>query len=286
MNKPLELNTIQDIKEVARMFAESKLFKDATAPSQAFVKIMAGHELGFGPFASMSGVHMVQGKPTVGANLMAASVKRHPRYDYRVVELSDEICRIAFYEIIDGARVELGVSKFDLSDAKRANTTNLGKYPRNMLFARAISNGVRFYCPDVFDGASVYTPDELGAQTNDDGSVVATQDDNPPYSVSGDEATTNDSSNETTQASEARNEERFNSSDAAQMHATLTERYGEHITNNEHYPLAARVLGREVTTFNGMSRADAKRVMGAARKLATARSEDEDVSLEDVIKAA
>jgi len=30
-----------------------------------------------------------------------------------------------------------------------------------MLFARAISNGVRWYCPDVFSGAAVYTPDEF-----------------------------------------------------------------------------------------------------------------------------
>jgi hypothetical protein len=33
-----------------------------------------------------------------------------------------------------------------------------------MLFARAISNGAKFYCPDAFAGAPVYTPDELGAE--------------------------------------------------------------------------------------------------------------------------
>ena len=36
------------------------------------------------------------------------------------------------------------------------------KYPRNMVFARALTNGARWYCPDVFNGP-IYTPDELGA---------------------------------------------------------------------------------------------------------------------------
>ena len=35
-------------------------------------------------------------------------------------------------------------------------------FPRNMLYARAISNGAKWHCPDVF-GGPVYTPDELGA---------------------------------------------------------------------------------------------------------------------------
>jgi hypothetical protein len=31
-----------------------------------------------------------------------------------------------------------------------------------MLYARALSNGAKWYCPDVF-GGPIYTPDELGA---------------------------------------------------------------------------------------------------------------------------
>ena len=39
---------------------------------------------------------------------------------------------------------------------------NWRKYPKNMLFARAISNGVKWHCPDVMNGQPVYTPDEMG----------------------------------------------------------------------------------------------------------------------------
>lgn len=45
-------------------------------------------------------------------------------------------------------------------------------YPQNMLFARAISSGVRRYCPDVFNGNLVYVPEELGAQVDEDGEIV------------------------------------------------------------------------------------------------------------------
>jgi hypothetical protein len=57
----------------------------------------------------------------------------------------------------------IGVSSFTMEDAKRAGLSggdNWKKYPRNMLFARAMSNGAKWYCPDVF-GGPVYTPDEL-----------------------------------------------------------------------------------------------------------------------------
>jgi hypothetical protein len=44
-----------------------------------------------------------------------------------------------------------------------------------MLFARAISNAVRMYAPDVFNGNLVYDPDELGAPIDATGEVVVEQ---------------------------------------------------------------------------------------------------------------
>jgi hypothetical protein len=69
---------------------------------------------------------------------------------------------------------QVGVSEFTLADAKKAGTQNLEKFARNMLFARAMSNGVRWYCPDVFD-SPVYTPEELGANVDGEGNYVDVQ---------------------------------------------------------------------------------------------------------------
>jgi hypothetical protein len=162
------IRSMADAERAATAMARSGYFQDAKDAAQAVVKILAGQEMGFGPFASMTGVYVIQGRPAIGANLMAAAVKRSGRYDYRVTEMTDKRCAITFYQ--DGKAI--GESEFTLEDARKAQTKNLDKYARNMLFARAISNGVRWYCPDVFAGAPAYTPEELGAEVDGEGNVI------------------------------------------------------------------------------------------------------------------
>jgi hypothetical protein len=157
-----------ETEKVAAAMVKSGYFQDSRDVSQAIVKILAGREMGFGAFASMTGVYIIQGRPSVGANLMASAVKRSGRYDYRVMEMTDTACEI---EYLQGGK-SIGRSRFTIEDARKAQTKNLDKFPRNMLFARAMSNGVRWYCPDVFDGAPVYTPEELGADVTESGDVV------------------------------------------------------------------------------------------------------------------
>ena len=158
----------EETEKVASAMVKSGYFQDSRDVSQAIVKILAGREMGFGAFASMTGVYIIQGRPSVGANLMASAVKRSGRYDYRVMEMTDQACEIQYLQ----AGKEIGRSRFTIDDARKAQTKNLDKFPRNMLFARAMSNGVRWYCPDVFDGAPVYTPEELGADVTESGDVI------------------------------------------------------------------------------------------------------------------
>lgn len=167
------INNVDDLQRVARMYALSAYF-DAKgdghqAIAQIATKIMAGQELGYGPFTSVNGIHVIQGKPSLSANLMAAAVKAHPHYNYKVREMTDKNVSIEFFE--DGESI--GKSEFSIEDARKAKTQNLDKFPRNMLFARALSNGVKWYCPDVFNGNAVYTPEELGADVDDEGEYIA-----------------------------------------------------------------------------------------------------------------
>jgi len=165
------VRNMDDALSAARAMAASGFFQDSREASQAVVKIMAGAEMGFGPFASMTGIHIVKGRPAIGANLIAAAIKNDPRYDYRVVELTDKMCSLDFYE----AGQKVGNSAFSIEDARKAGTQNLDKFARNMLFARAISNGAKWYCPGIFGGAPVYTPEELGAQVDGEGNVIDAQ---------------------------------------------------------------------------------------------------------------
>ncbi len=52
---------------IRQIMARSGLFPDITRVCQAVVKILAGGELRIGPFAAMSDIHLIDGKPVVGA---------------------------------------------------------------------------------------------------------------------------------------------------------------------------------------------------------------------------
>lgn len=156
-NEMITMEQVDARARTSKAMVESGFFKDTKSIAQAFVKIQAGAELGIQPFAAMSGINIIMGKPELGANLIAALIKNDPRYNYRVLELTDDICRLQFYE--DGEKC--GVSEFSKADATKAGTKNMGKFPRNMLFARALTNGAKWHCPGIFGGVAVYAQGEL-----------------------------------------------------------------------------------------------------------------------------
>ena len=158
---------LTEVMSIGKAFAESGMFADTKSAAQAIVKIQAGQEIGIPPFAAMTGIHIIQGKPTIGAGLIASRVKGSGKYDYKVIQNDDKQCSIDFYQ----GQNKIGNSTFTIEEAKKAGTKNLDKFPKNMLFARAISNGVKWFCPDVFSGP-VYVPQEMGATVNEDEEVI------------------------------------------------------------------------------------------------------------------
>jgi len=151
------------LKQLAETFARSGFFKDASEMSKAVVKIMAGHELGFAPVVSMTGIHIIEGKITLGSHLLASLIRQHPDYDYRIKTHTNTECVLDCY--FNGELI--GQSSFTMDDAKTAGLTGKQgspwtKYPRNMLFARALSNAHAFHFPDALSGGRGYMPEEVG----------------------------------------------------------------------------------------------------------------------------
>lgn len=165
--KPTDLST----ERLGEVLVKSGFFKDVRDEAQAIVKILYGREVGFGPIASVMGVYIVNGRPSLAAQLIASAVQRSGLYRYRVREWTDKACRIEFFERGES----LGESVFTIEDAQRAELVGKGgpwkQYPKAMLWARAMSQGARAFTPEVFNG-SVYTPDELGATVNAEGDVI------------------------------------------------------------------------------------------------------------------
>lgn len=176
MSNELQILPLSEITTIGKLFAESGLFADVKTQAQAVVRILAGQEIGIPAFAAISGIHIIQGKPTIGAGLMASRVKGSGKYDYKVIEHTEKICSIEFFQ----GKESIGKSTFTIEDAKKAGTKNLDKYPKNMLFARAMSNGVKFYTPDIFAGP-VYVPEEMQQVTEDIPAEVTT--DPPSWSA-------------------------------------------------------------------------------------------------------
>jgi len=131
------------LEKAASALQKSGYFKDVTSQAQAIVKVMAGAELGLPPFASMTGIHIIQGKPVLGANVVATLVKNDPRYDFRIITDPADQNTEMFLDWYEGGH-KVGYAGFTMAEAKEAGLTgkdNWKKYPSDMLFARAIVMG-------------------------------------------------------------------------------------------------------------------------------------------------
>lgn len=154
-----EIQQVDILKEpmiVGEVFVKSGLFPDVKSQAQAVVKILAGKELGLTPFQSMSGIYFVGGRMALQSNIMSGLVKKSKNYDFTVTRITDEGCDIDFFDISDKEnKVKLGSSSFGKTDAAKAgliNKENYKNYPRNMYYARALSNGAKWFTPDAIMG--------------------------------------------------------------------------------------------------------------------------------------
>lgn len=162
----------QAMREQAKALVASKFLPKAVdTPEKAIAVMMTGRELGIGPMQALRCVHIIDGKPTLAAELIAALVlRRVPGAVLEVAESTNERC------VIVAARPGRPERQFafTMDDAKAAGLTgkdNWKRYPRAMLRSRAITEAARAVFPDATMG--LYDPDELGAVTNEAGEIVA-----------------------------------------------------------------------------------------------------------------
>jgi hypothetical protein len=152
-----------------KIMAQSGFFKDAREAAQAAVKIQAGYELGMQPAASMRNVYVFDGQIALSYPAMAAKVNQSSNYEFEVVEKSNDkvVIKWSGKSKRTGQWRDLGTSEFSQADVVTAglqNKDNHKKFPLAMKLARAMSQGCKMYCPELFNG-SVYVPEELTGST-------------------------------------------------------------------------------------------------------------------------
>jgi hypothetical protein len=120
--------------------------------------ILTGTELGIGPMASLRGIHVIEGRPTLSADLMLAlAIRAGVRAQW--VETTADVARLRLER--DG--FEPHQHEFSMADAKRAGLArrqNWGRDPAAMFRARCLSAALRAWCPDVL-GGGVFVEGEI-----------------------------------------------------------------------------------------------------------------------------
>lgn len=143
--------------EIAKVMGASGLYPDYGTAQKAAGAIVIGAQYGLSPAQSLGAIHIVKGKPMLHYSLILAKVREHPDYDYKIIESSDERATVEFLRHDSIA----GVETFTLAQAKKQGTQNLDKFPDTMLLARAVSKGVKKFCPDVLNGMPTYVQGEI-----------------------------------------------------------------------------------------------------------------------------
>ena len=169
------------VMELAAIIAGSRDFPECRTPEKAAVRILAGREMGVGPIASIIGIRVQAGRVSMDAALMAGCIERSEMYAYKVMEHTPEKCLLHFFKKsppgLPSTDAGPMFSEFTMDDARKAGLANKDTwkaYPRNMLFARALSNGARWYCAGIF-GGSIYNHEELGIAVDEDGRAIESE---------------------------------------------------------------------------------------------------------------
>ena len=155
------------IEQFAGHVSKSGFYRHLTDPSKAIVQIAMGHALGLPAITAVSNIHVIEGKPSMGVHIISGLIKKSGKYDYRVKVHTSTESVVDFREWNGTGWEVIGTSSFTIQDAQRAGLTgkqNWKSYPQAMLFARAMSQGARMYCPDLFLGG-VYVPEEIPSRS-------------------------------------------------------------------------------------------------------------------------
>lgn len=168
--------TLEEMQRLANIFVASGLCETSDREerqgitpqkklAQAVIKIQAGLELGIPPYTAISNFNIIKGKVTAGYQLLLALVRK-AKYDFKVHQRDNSGAAIEFF---GKEKQSLGISTFDKQDALLAGlvSDNYKKIPRNMYFARAVSNGINAFCPEITKG-SIYTNEDFDEVSDDD----------------------------------------------------------------------------------------------------------------------
>lgn len=181
---PFEPKSLEEAMTLSKTLATCNVLAPALRqkPADVLFIIMTGRELGLSVSQSLRSIHLIEGKPSMSADLVVGlCVKRRELCEYfRPVESTG---KVATYETKRTGSEPVRLS-FTLEQARQANLLGKGNwknYPDAMLRARASMALARAVYPDIAMG--LYDPDELDAPRLH--AVPTERDVTPPLAATG-----------------------------------------------------------------------------------------------------
>jgi len=152
---PAQRRSFDEINSMAEAIVASKLWGQTTVPQVIALMLMAEAE-GRHVASAMQDYVVISGKPSLKAEAMLGRFQRaggHVRWTHMTDE---KVAAIFSHPQCDPVEIE-----WDMPRARQAQLTNQmwKKYPRQMLRARVISEGVRTAFPGALGG--MYAPEEV-----------------------------------------------------------------------------------------------------------------------------
>jgi hypothetical protein len=144
-----------DIQQMATVAAKTRMF-GFKSPEEAMAIMLLCQAEGLHPGIAMRDYHVIQGRPTLKADAMLARFQQAGgKVEWH--KLTDQEVSATFSHAQGGS----ATISWTFEAAKKIGLTgkdNWNKYPRAMLRARVVSEGVRTVYPGVVIGT--YTPEE------------------------------------------------------------------------------------------------------------------------------
>jgi hypothetical protein len=171
----VEGNSLTERMAYAKALAVASLLPKAYRenPGNVLLAMELGDALGIRPIQAINAVHVIEGKPSASADLIASLVRKaghklritgdDQSATAQIIRADDPDYTFEATWTIERARAASLTSK-----------TNWKSYPAAMLKARAITEVARMGASDALYGV-IYTPEELGAEVDEMGEVVSRQ---------------------------------------------------------------------------------------------------------------
>lgn len=171
--------TLRASMDYALALAESNMLpaQYRNRPANVLWATEYGRTIGVTPMAAITGVHVIEGKPSASAGLISGLVRRAGHKLRIHGNTQTATCTIIRsddpdhpFEVTWELRKN-GNGNPNAEDAGLLGKDVWKKYPSSMLKSRAISQCARDACEEVLFGLH-YTPEELGAEVDEDGEVL------------------------------------------------------------------------------------------------------------------